>query len=395
MNLLFQHHARIIHALNVHQYRYLYHSIDWDNRLIYITGSRGTGKTTLMLQYIKENFHGGNKALYVGMDNLWFTAHSLPDLANKFYACGGTHLFLDEVHHYPDWQATVKNIHDGYPDMHLIFTASSISEMYPLNESLSRKTACYHLDGLSFREFLFWEHKLHFPVLPLTEILEHHTVLAGKIASKIKILPEFKKYLEYGYYPFYREGTKIYPVRLQKTVNTVLENDLPSIEKIEHITVRKIKKMLMLLVSLAPYTPNINKLSVEVESNRAHIIKYLTYLQKAGLIKTFLSSQKEMGLMNKPNKIYLDNTNLLYALTHAYINTDNVRETFFANQLAARHSLNITEQGHFQTDHKQTFETGVSERTFRGNMKEHYSVVDDMETGLDNKIPLWLFGFMY
>jgi predicted AAA+ superfamily ATPase len=397
MDSLFLYFTRLLNAVNINYHRYIYGLIDWDSRLIGIIGPRGTGKTTLMLQHIKEDFPDKNKALYVSMDNIWFTKNSLIELTEKFYTYGGTHLFLDEVHRYPTWSIEIKNIYDSYPGIYIVFTGSSILKIYKSNADLPQQTMNYYLPGVSLREFLLLENKLDIAPISLDEILKNHLSIAAEITSKIKILPEFKRYLEYGYYPFYKEGAKSYAMRLQNIVNTVLENDLPAVEKIEYITIQKIKKLLVILSSLVPYSPNINKLSEEIESNRGNTLKYLTYLQKAGLIKALLYSQKGMSAMNKPDKIYLDNTNLLYALAQADVNTGNARETFFANQLSVSHIVNTSSIGDFEVDNKWIFEIGGSGKSFNQikDLKNSYTVIDDIETGYGNRIPLWIFGFMY
>jgi predicted AAA+ superfamily ATPase len=281
--------------------------------------------------------------------------------------------------------------------MHIVFTGSSILKIYKSNADLSRRAINYYLPGLSFREFLLFEQKLDIPAISMQDILEHHSSITEEITAKIKIFPEFKKYLEYGYYPFYKEGIKLYPVRLQNIVNTVLENDLTAIENVEYTTIRKIKRLLMIISSLVPYTPNITKLSSEIESNRANTVRYLDYLQKAGLIKVFLSSSKGMGLMNRPDKIYLDNTNLLYALTQSNVNTGNIRETFFAGQVSVSHLLNTSQKGDFLLNNKQIFEIGGSGKNFNQikDLTDSYIAMDEIENGHGNKIPLWLFGFTY
>lgn len=397
MDSLFQTYTRILNSVSTKYHRYLYHEIDWNNRLIGITGSRGTGKTTMILQHIKENFPDKSKALYVSLDNIWFTKNLLLDLVNRFQAYGGTHLFLDEVHRYPAWSVEVKNIYDSYPDLHVVFTGSSILEIYKSNADLSRRAISYHLYGLSFREFLLFENDYEISPLLLDDILNDHQTIAGDIISKIKILPEFKKYLEYGYYPFYKEGIKSYPIRLQNVVNTILENDLPAVENVEYTTIQKIKKMLMIISSLVPFSPNVTKLSGEIESNRASTIKYLGYLEKAGLIRSYLYSQKGMSLMNKPDKIYLDNTNLLYALASSNVNEGNIRETFFANQISVIHSLSTSKQGDFHVDDKYIFEVGGPNKSFDQikDLKEAFVAADEIETGFGNKIPLWMFGLLY
>jgi predicted AAA+ superfamily ATPase len=397
MDSLFQDYTRILNAVNNQFHRYLYDEIDWDNRLIGITGARGTGKTTMLLQHIKENFPDTSKALYVSLDNIWFAKNSLLGMVNRFHAYGGTHLFLDEVHRYPTWSVEVKNIYDSYPGLHIVFTGSSILEIYKSNADLSRRAITYHLYGLSFREFLSFENRIQLNALSLDDLLRNHQTIAGDIASRIKILPEYKKYLEYGYYPFYKEGINSYRIRLQNIVNTVLENDLPAVENVEYATIQKIKKMLMIISSLVPFSPNMTKLSAEIEATRANAIKYLGYLQKAGLIISYLSSQKGMSLMNKPDKIYLDNTNLLYALATSQVNEGNIRETFFTNQMHVLHKLNTSKQGDFLVDDTYTFEIGGANKTFDQikDLKNSFATVGDMETGYGNKIPLWLFGLLY
>ena len=396
MDALIKNFTRILNALPVQHKRYLYQDIDWEGRLIGVTGTRGTGKTTLLLQYLKDNFHRKENVLYASLDNIYFTKNSLLDLAEKFDAYGGTHLFLDEVHRYPDWAIELKNIYDSFPDMRVVFTGSSMLEIYKSNADLSRRAISYELKGLSFREFLLLEHNLDFPVLTLKEILKNHYTIASDIIGKIKILPEFKKYLKYGYYPIYKEGLKSYSLRLQNAVNTVLDNDLHSVESVEYTTIFKIKKLLMVLASLVPYTPNINSLSSEIETNRANALRYLEYLKRAGLIQTFLYPQKSMKAFGKPNKIYLNNSNLLYILADENANIGNVRETFFANQVSAKYAVNTSQKGDFQVDGC-IFEVGGEKKSYKQikDLPESYLVVDETEVGYGNKIPLWLFGFLY
>ena len=395
--ILYQNYIRLLDATTTSHFRYLYNQIDWENRLIGITGSRGTGKTTMMLQHIKNTFPDRRKALYISLDNIWFTKNNLLELADRFYAFGGTHLFIDEVHRYPDWSIEIKNIYDSYPTLHVVFTGSSILEIYKSNADLSRRAVSYHLAGLSFREFLNFEHNTDLSVFSLSEIMDNHQNIVSSVTNKFKVLPEFKKYMEYGYYPFYKEGIKSYSSRVQNIVNIILENDLPAVEPIEYPTISKIKKMLMIISSLVPFSPNLTSLSSEIETNRASAIKYLNYLQKAGLIRTLQAQGNSMNIMNKPEKIYLDNTNLIYSLATAMVNEGNVRETLFANQCAVRHKLSASKQGDFMLNDKYVFEVGGRNKTFAQikNIKNSFIAMDDIESGYGNKIPLWMFGFMY
>jgi predicted AAA+ superfamily ATPase len=235
---------------------------------------------------------------------------------------------MDEVHRYPNWAIEIKNLYDSYPDLHIVFTGSSILEIYKSNADLSRRALSYHLYGLSFREFLKLEYKYDAPTITLENILENHVEIASKICSEIKIIPAFRAYLEYGYYPFFKEGVKRYSMRLRNVINVILENDLPSVEKIEYASIYKLRKMLMIVSSLVPYTPNMSALSNQLEINRTSAMKYFIYLEKAGLVRMLLADQKGMSLMNKPEKLYLDNTNLIHALAPENYNAGNVRETF-------------------------------------------------------------------
>lgn len=395
--VLSQNYIRLLGAVTTTYFRYLYKEIDWDNRLIGITGPRGTGKTTMMLQHIKTAFHDRRKALYVSLDNIWFSKNSLLDLVDKFYAFGGTHIFIDEVHRYPNWSIEIKNIYDSYPALHIVFTGSSILEIYKSNADLSRRAVSYHLAGLSFREFLNFETNNDFSTFTLADIVGNHQNLVSQITSQIRVLPEFKNYLEHGYYPFYKEGLTSYGSKLQNIVNIILENDLPSVENIEYPTILKIKKMLMIISSLVPYSPNITNLSAEIETNRASAIKYLGYLQKAGLIRLLQAQGGGMSIMNKPDKIYLDNTNLIHSLNVSAVNGGNVRETFFANQCSLGHKVSASKQGDFMIDDRYIFEVGGKNKSFAQikNIECSFIAMDDIESGFGNEIPLWLFGFMY
>ena len=397
METLIRNYIRLIDSTPVNFQRYLYNTIDWQDRLIGITGARGTGKTTLLLQYIKNNFTDRTRAIYVSLDNIWFAKNSLTDLVEYFYTHGGTHLFLDEVHRYPNWSIEIKNIYDSYPEIHIIFTGSSILEIYKSNADLSRRAIHYHLQGLSLREYLKFEHDIDLPPLSLSDILNNHLNIASEITAKIKILPLFEEYLKQGYYPFYKENSKNYLLRLQNMINTILDYDLPAVENIEYTTLLKIKKILMIISSLVPFTPNMTSLSAEIETNRTSSIKYLSFLEKAKLIKMLPSSKKGMNSLNKPEKIYLDNTNLLYALTTSNINDGNKRETFFANQVAMNHTLTIPPKGDFLVDNIYTFEIGEKNKNYDQikDIPDSYVVFDNAETGFGNKIPLWLFGMMY
>jgi len=387
---------RLVRETEIERFRYLYGNIRWTNRLIGIMGARGTGKTTMILQHIKKTFPNRDEALYVSLDNIWFASHSLLDLAEQFYDYGGTHLFLDEVHRYAGWATEIKNIYDSFPRLHIIFTGSSLLEVSKSQADLSRRTVCYSLLGLSFREFLQFENKLEQTPVTLDDILTNHQNLAEEICGKVKILPEFRNYLTYGYYPFYKESIEDYSSKLQSVINLIFDSDLPAVENVEYVTTWKIKKLLLIIASLSPYSPNITQLSNDIESNRSATLKYLTYLQKAALLRLLAPAQKTMGVLSKPEKIFLDNSNLLYSLT-SNANIGNVRETYFANQLSANQNITSSKQGDFRIDEKYIFEIGGKSKTYQQikNIENSFIAADDLEVGYGNKIPLWLFGFLY
>lgn len=397
MEELYQDFNRLIEATKLDFKRYLHPEIDWDDRLISLVGPRGTGKTTLILQHIKETFPQRKKALYISLDNIWFTKTELLPTVREFYNLGGTHIFIDEVHRYPNWAIEIKNLYDSYPDLHIIFTGSSILEIYKSNADLSRRAITYHLHGLSFREFLKLEYHFDTIAISVEDVIENHVEIASKICSEIKIIPAFRAYLQNGYYPFFKEGVKRYSMRLRNVINVILENDLPAVEKIEYTSIYKLRKMLMIVSSLVPYTPNMSSLSTQLEINRASAMKYFIYLQKAGLVRMLFAEQKGMSLMNKPEKIYLDNTNLIYALAPENYNSGNVRETFFANQLSVKHSVSGAKKWDFLVDEKYIFEMGGPNKTFNQikDLEKSFIAKDDMETGYGNIIPLWLFGLLY
>ncbi len=387
---------RLLSATKTNYIRSFHNDIDWSNRLIAITGARGVGKTTLMLQHIKTSFPNKEKVLYVSLDNVWFTTHSIINLVDKLYNNGATHLFIDEVHRYPNWAIEIKNIYDSYPGFNIVFTGSSMLEIYNANADLSRRAIAYELDGLSFREFIYFEKGIELPSYSLDEIITSHADISASITEKIKPLAEFDKYLRHGFYPFYKENISSYGMRLHNVVNTILDNDLPAVENIEYNTIFKIKKLLMILTSLVPYSPNLTKLSTEIETNRASTIKFLHLLQRARLIKMLIPVGNSMSLMNKPDKIYIDNTNIIYALGGEHPNKGNLRETFFANQCAVHNTVNTTKDGDFIVNEKYTFEIGGKNKTYRQikDIAHSYIAMDDIEYGFSNKIPLYLFGFL-
>lgn len=377
--------------------RYLNAQIDWTDRLIGIKGGRGTGKTTLLLQHIQIHIKPGVEVLYVSLDELYFTSHTLTDLADDFVKAGGRYLFLDEVHKYPGWSREIKNLYDTYKDLQIVFTGSSMLEISKGDADLSRRAVVYELTGLSFREFLLIEKRLTFPVVKWQDILVHHVDMAQDISKKLKPLPSFKDYLKFGYYPYFQENKKNYHQRLAATINLVIESDLPAIEHVDYSTIQKLKKLLYILSTSVPFKPNIQKLSEQIHATRGSTLLYLDYLKNAQLLSLLRGETEGNSYMNKPDKIYLNNTNLLYALAPENANVGTLRETFFYNQLQSTSSITSSEKADFTINKKMTFEIGGKNKPtdqIKG-LSNTYIAADEIEIGLRNKIPLWLFGFLY
>ena len=378
--------------------RFLLRKMDWRDRLIAITGARGTGKTTLILQHIKESFADNpDAALYVSLDNLWFETHSLPELADMHYKNGGSHLFIDEAHYLKNWQQMIKNIYDDYPNMHIVYTGSSLLRLDADSGDLSRRQITYSLPGLSFREYLFFEGLGDFEAVSLSDLLKDHVKIAGQVAERMRVLRHFSDYLARGYYPFYKEVFAGYEDRLMQITNQVLESDYPAVEAINYSTVHKIKKMLYILAQSCPQTPNMSELYRQLETDRNQGLKMLYILDRANLLNLLSSEKASLKNMARPDKIYCDNTNIMFSLTER-VDTGTKRETFFLNQLkSAGHSVLYPKQGDFAVDGKYLFEVGGKKKSFEQikDIADSFLAVDDEEIGRRNRIPLWMFGMLY
>jgi predicted AAA+ superfamily ATPase len=378
--------------------RYLYDEIRWQNRLIAIVGSRGTGKTTLLLQHIKLNYTiPGQEVLYASLDNLWFSTHTLTYMADEFTKQGGKILYLDEVHNYSGWSREIKNIYDSYPDLKIVFTGSSLLEVYKGEADLSRRVVMYHLHGLSFREFIDYEYGEKFTEVSFEHILLNHTSLAQSINNRIKPLVAFGEYLRYGYFPYYKEDKEMYSLRLLSTLNTIIEQDLPAIERIDYYSVVKIKRLFAVLASLVPYTPNVSQLSNDIGITRISLMNYLYYLSKAEAILLLTKVTTGIKQLTKPDKVYLGNTNYAYALAGTDTNIGSVRESFFMNQVRVRNDIQFGNEVDFLVSEKYRIEIGGKNKTKKqlSGLENAYTAVDNIEFGYGNQIPLWLFGFTY
>lgn len=376
--------------------RYLVQDIDLNNRLIAIKGARGAGKTTLLLQIAKIHLPL-ESTLYVSLDHIYFFNNKLYNLAKEFSLFGGTHLLLDEVHKYPNWSREIKLIYDNLPELSVIFTSSSMLEIYRSESDLSRRAISYYLKELSFREFLKFETGEDFPTYSMADILSKHNAIAKALLDKIKPLPLFEKYLKTGAYPYYIENESRYVQKLQNTINLIIEIDINAVEALQYDTLVKLKKLLITIASCAPFTPNISKLASKIEVSRNMLVQSIKMLERAGLINELYKDSTGIGVLTKPEKIYLNNSNLMYALSKDNTNIGNVRETFFLNQFKGLHEINLSEATDFLVDKTYTFEIGgkSKDRKQIADIENAYVAKDGIEIGFANIIPVWLFGFMY
>lgn len=378
--------------------RSVMHKINWKARLIGLKGARGIGKTTLLLQYIKLKLSNQlDKTLYISLDAVWFNQSSLLDLVESFEQKGGRYLFLDEVHKYDGWAQVLKNIYDNYPHLKIVFTGSSLLEILNARADLSRRAIVYEMQGFSFREYLAIETGNNFDILKLEDILANHTSEAEKVLEKIKPFEYFEDYLAHGYYPFYREEKELYHMRLGEVVNMILEIELPLLRQVEAAYIHKIKQLLTIIAQSVPFVPNVSKLSEKININRITLLNYLNYLGEVHLTRNLYKEANGISLLQKPSKIYLDNTNLAFLFAKTQTNKGNLRETFFANQVGYESTVTYPAQADFMVNEKYTFEIGGKNKTTEQiqNLKNAFVAADNIEVGHQNKIPLWLFGFLY
>lgn len=398
IDILIQQYNRLLSSVSLDFVRSIQNKINWDVRLVCIKGARGTGKTTLMLQNIKLSLSTElSKTLYVSLDNLWFVHNDLMDLVEYFYTHGGKYLYLDEVHKYPHWSIYIKNIYDLYPDLKVVFSGSSLLELNDSQSDLSRRSLVYHLQGLSFREYLVLKTKQDFPILSLEDILTNHQDLSKQIVSKVRPLEHFETYLKFGYYPYFLEGLDGYYQRLEGVVNFVMDIELPLLRKVEVSKVSKLKQLLGIISESVPFLPNVQKISERIDVSRPTILLYFSYLEEAKLITQMHKSSTGIKALQKPDKILLENTNLMYLLAQNLTNIGNVREAFVVNQLKNNYKVSFSEESDYLVQDKYTIEVGGKNKTSRQikNLDQAFIASDNIEFGFANKIPLWLFGFVY
>lgn len=399
METLFAKQDRLLDHLQTQLVRHQMHEINWDARLLAIRGARGVGKSTLMLQYIKTHYaQYSREVLYCTLDSIYFATHSLLDLADTFYKYGGRHLFLDEVHKYKRWSQEVKEIYDMYPDMRVVISGSSLLKILTGDADLSRRCVPYSMQGLSFREYLQFYKGIDIAPTTLVEVLEHPEVICSQVNAQCQPLPLFKDYLKNGYFPFYMENSIDYYTQMEQVVNYVVETELPSECGVDMANVRKIKALIGILATTVPFEVDITKLSSMIEVHRNTVIEYLSNLNRASIIKLLYSQISTVKKMQKPDKIYLENPNLIYALATDEVKIGTVRETFVVNQLSYGHTVEYGKaSGDFKVDGRYTFEVGGKSKTYEqiAGIPDSYILADDMETPLGHKLPIWVVGFLY
>lgn len=376
--------------------RYLFHQINWESRIIGIKGARGVGKTTLILQRIKEFHTNPDETIYVSLDDLWFSTHSLSELVEFLYSRGIRYFYLDEVHRYPQWSRVIKNLYDVYTDLHIVYTGSALLAIDHAVADLSRRQSLYILWGMSFREFLKYEGIAELNPISLPELLSNHVNLAMELSDSTPILKHFENYLEFGYYPFYKENRPDFSMRLAEVVRTVLENDIPETEEISLSTISKLKRLLMIIAVNAPLEPNISKLAEKLECSRELCIKMLSLLERATLIQQMYKPARNYKQLRGAEKILGGDTNILHAIT-GNVNIGTARETFFVNQMRSMGEIVMAKHGDYIVEGRYTFEIGGSGKKFTqiADITDSFLAVDNCVTGYGARIPLYLFGCLY
>ncbi|WP_315320864.1 AAA family ATPase [Prevotella aurantiaca] len=394
MDAFFRTHAYLVEHNHAPVRRMLMDEVNWDDRLIGIKGTRGVGKTTFLLQYAKENFGANDRqCLYINMNNFYFQERGIADFAGDFYKGGGKILLIDQVFKQPNWSCDLRKCHDNYPELKIVFTGSSVMRLKEENPELKGIVKSYNLRGFSFREFLNYMTGHNFPTYTLDEIIRNHEQIAMQILPKVSPLKYFQDYIHHGYYPFFLENRN-YSENLLKTMNMMTEVDILLIKQIELKYLTKIKTLFYLLALEGPKSPNISNLAKEINTSRATVMNYIKYLSDSRLINIIYPVGQEFP--KKPAKVIMNNSNLIYAIYPIHVEQQNVMETFFVNSLLSGHLVNEgNKQGNYIIDENKKFKICDAENTKLRLNNETIYVRYNTEVGKDNKIPLWMFGFLY
>ncbi len=379
--------------------RGIYSQIEWNSRLIGIKGARGVGKTTLMLQRLHALKMPVNQSLFISLDDWYFTQHSLSETAEAFAKKGGRYLFIDEVHKYPNWAIQIKNLYD-FTELNIVFTGSSIMDIAKEQGDLSRRAVMYIMQGLSFREYLSIEYGFELPIFTLDELTKQASeAWIGAFPVGFNPYQYFDEYLQYGYYPIYKEGKKVFATKIQQMVRHVIENDMAELKGFEIRNAKKIVQLLGVVSQSVPFKPNIQKLAEKMDLNRLTLSNYLTYLQEAQLIELIYPTNHSIASLQKPEKIYFENTNLSFALSDASLqNEGSLRETFVMNQLKQKHQVQSANEGDFTIDNTWVLEVGCKNKNAKQieQQTNAFRVLDDyVFSSQSNIIPIWMIGFLY
>lgn len=377
--------------------------IHWNTQLVSIVGAKGVGKSTLIKQYLKQHYALGDRTvLYCSADSVDFSIRTLVELAEEFVMRGGELLVIDEIHKYhsgtTDWSREIKEIYELFPELRMIVSGSSLLSLKEGDADLSRRAVKYTMPGLSFREALRFYHGLTFPRWSLDDILAHPYDLWQTVTAKCKPVALFKEYLEKGYYPFLLEGEGEYYTKIEQVVNYIVETELPQICKVDVANVRKLQALIAMICSEVPFELNANRVAAALEIGRDTVVEYLKYLGDAKVLNLLYSDKKKIGKLTKPDKIYMENTNLMYALAPTKVEVGTLRETFAICALSESHSVEYGKtQGDFKVDAKYTFEIGGRNKTFSqiAGVKDSYIFADDWDMPDGAKLPLWMLGFLY
>jgi len=377
--------------------RYIYDIIKWNNRLIGIKGARGTGKTTLLLQWLKTQNLPANQAAYFSLDDMYFTQHFLKDTIREFYLQGGKILVLDEVHKYPNWSTEIKNCYDFYPDLKIVFTGSSVIDISKQEGDLSRRALLYELPGLSYREYLSIQGIIHLPKMELQNLLQIAADFKMQLPIDFRPLKHFNDYLKFGYYPFALEDTESSHQRINQLIRTIVEYDMAELKEFDIRNSKKILQLIYVIAQQVPFKPNLTALAEITSIHRNSLISYLHYLEQAKILSLLYPAGISTATLQKPEKVFLNNTNLLYALANENSDKGAVRETLFMSQVSTNHEVQMPKQGDFLVDKKYTFEVGGKSKTqaqIKG-IKNAFIVQDDIEMPIGTNLPLWMFGLLY
>ena len=378
--------------------RYLFGRINWNNRLLGIIGARGVGKTTLLLQYYLSKFNNPQDCLYLSADNINVINNGLYNIAEEFFKLGGKVLLIDEIHKYPGWQTELKNIYDCFPGKKAIFSGSSSINILKGKADLSRRAIYYNLRGLSFREFLNLRLDMEFEPIKFKNLVNDHIKIAHRISSQIPVLRYFREYLKYGYYPFFKEGIDTFYNKLNNIIEKIMYEDIPSIYNIKYSTVPDLKKLFYLVATSQPFTPNISRMSAQLGISKEYIYNYIEEFRNASLFILLYPRAKGFKSLRKPQKIYLENSNLFHLVEDEKgfnIEKGSIRETFFINQVTFSINLYYHEASDFVDKKGRFFEIGGRKKKESYSSGNYFYAIDDITAGFKNRIPLWLFGFLY